>query len=353
MYELASLIGKRLTRDVFNNHGVLLFVEGTVLTETDVYALEAHRVYDISVEDVTDDQEHAVPKMEKQIEQLLPDQVIAENYIGLLNKTKGLFDLVTTSHTPTLEQFSDSFMPLLEQVKSGLGVFRQIYLLEGADDYTYRHSINVGILSSLIAKLLNMPSEEIIRIGQAGLLHDIGKMQIPKEILTKPGSLTPVEYALMKAHTIYGYEILAKMEGADQMMAECALYHHERLDGSGYPYGKKGDELPFESQIVAVADVFDAICSDRVYKEKTSPFEAAKFLWKATCKGELNPQVATKFIHYVTSFYVGGRALLNCGDIVDVILIYPDEPMNPLVRRGEEYLDLRHHRTLWIEKILA
>ena len=354
MIDYAKLIGKRLKQDVFNANGILLFVAGTVLSQTHVEALEGHRIYDVSVEDMADSiTEAAVTTMEKQIEMLVPSQELADNYLDMLNQTKGLFELVTANYTPPLVQFSDSFFPLLTQVMKETGVFHQIYLIEGCDDYTYRHSINVGILSALIAKLIKRPQEEVVRIGQAGLLHDIGKMLIPDDILTKPGSLTAVEFALMKAHTVHGYEMIMKMEGADRMLAECALYHHERLDGSGYPHGKKGSAIPLESQIVAIADVFDAICSDRVYKSKTSPFEAAKVLWKATCRGELNAEIATKFIHYVTSFYIGGRALLNCGDIVDVIMIYPDEPMNPLVRRGGEYLDLRHHRTLWIEKMMA
>jgi|GEM_PF-329488 len=361
VHSLKSLIGKEVKKDVFTDKGLLLITEGTILTESDVQSLVGHRVHRINVTDEGGVVEIDLGNGEigentpfaRQLHQLLPGREVAEQYISLIARTKDLFSIVTESYIPPLIQFTDSFFPLLDRALRNAGFFHQIYLIEGSDHYTYRHSINVGILSSLIGRLLKRPHDEIVMLGQAGLLHDIGKMLVPPHILMKPGRLTEEEYAIMKQHTVYGYELLQKMEGIHPVMAECALHHHERLDGSGYPHGRKGDEISLESQIVAVADVFDAICSDRVYKPKTSPFEAVKLLWKSACAGELNPEIVTKFIHYITSLYIGKRAVLNNGDEVEVILVHPDEPMTPLVRRGEEYLDLRYNRLLWIDKMLG
>ncbi len=184
-------------------------------------------------------------------------------------------------------------------------------------------------------------------------MHDVGKMLIPHDILMKPGTLTAEEFAVMKQHTVFGYDILQKMEDSCQVIAEAALLHHERCNGQGYPQGRAQQAIPLESQIVAVADVFDAICSDRVYKTRISPFEAVRRLWEAACGGELNVQIVSRFINYIATGFVGSQAVLNTGEEVEVIMLHRDEPMRPLVRKQDTYLDLRRHRSLWIEKIVS
>ncbi|NGQ95663.1 HD-GYP domain-containing protein [Brevibacillus sp. SYP-B805] len=351
-----SLIGKTLEHDVFNEHGLLLLSKGTVLTRNDISLLISHKIYMVPVL-VSPDFPFSSPEPShsviSQIEDLLKSRGAAEKYLTALEQTKELFGKVTEVYIPPLRQFTHAFFPLLDQVIKETGLFTPLYLIEGSDNYTYRHSINVGILSALIAKLLNRTTEEVILLGQAGLLHDVGKMFIPQEILMKPGRLTDDEFEIMKQHTILGAQILSRMEGTNEVIIQCALLHHERRDGSGYPQGRKGLDIPIESQIVGVADVFDAICSDRVYKSRNSPFEAAKVLWTLTCDGLLNPEIVNRFINYIATLYVGSNALLNTGEEVEVILIHMDEPMRPLVRRGDEYLDLRKHRSLSIEKMIG
>jgi len=351
-----SLIGKTLARDVFNAHGLLLLTAGSVLTSMDINLLLSHKI--TAVEITASPEMHFTSlqqntNVDTQIEGLLAKRGAAETYTHAMAMTKELFAKVTEVYIPPLRQFTDAFFPLLNQVMKETGLLTPIYLLEGSEKYTYRHSINVGILSALIAKLMNRTPEEIILLGQAGLMHDVGKMLIPSDILMKPDRLTPEEYDIMKQHTVLGAKILSSMEGTNEVIVQSALLHHERRDGTGYPQGRKGSEIPIESQIVSVADVFDAICSDRIYKTRTSPYEAAQVLWQQTLDGLLNPEIVTRFINYIATLYVGCQALLTDGTKVEVVLIHVDEPMRPLVRRGEEYLDLRKHRSLSIEKMIS
>lgn len=351
-----SIVGKTLAQDVFNAHGLLLLAAGSVLTHSDIALLLSHNIHSIEILSSSEILFTSMVndlKMDKQIETLLSKRGASQNYTNAMNMTKELFGKVTEVYIPPLRQFTDAFFPLLNQVMKETGLLSPIYLLEGSEKYTYRHSINVGILSALIAKLMDRTREEVILLGQAGLLHDVGKMLIPQEILMKPGSLTDEEFAIMKQHTELGAQILTSMEGTNGVIIQCALLHHERRDGSGYPQGRKGADIPIESQIVSVADVFDAICSDRIYKRRTSPFEAAQILWKLTCDGLLNPEIVTRFINYIATLYVGGHAKLSDGTTAEVILIHVDEPMRPLVRRGDEYLDLRKHRDISIEKMIT
>ena len=138
-------------------------------------------------------------------------------------------------------------------------------IVEKRDLYTAGHQQRVANLSKAISKKLGMSEEESRNIYTAGLLHDVGKIVIPAEILAKPARLSKVEMELMKTHSVVGYEILKNIS-FEYPIAEIVLQHHERLDGSGYPYGLKGKEILFESQIIAVADVVEAISNHRPYR---------------------------------------------------------------------------------------
>ncbi|MBR8659387.1 HD-GYP domain-containing protein [Brevibacillus sp. NL20B1] len=346
-----ELVGKVLAEDLYSDAGVLLLPRRTVLTAAHVNSLRKQRITRVSIaEDLS---EGNGEKISAQLLDKGGDREIVVCYLEAMEQTRRLFERVDIGQMPSLHEFCQAFQTLADQVGERLGLFRSLYVLEGADSYTYRHSLNVGILCTLIARLLKWDEERISLMGAAGFLHDIGKTRVPREILLKPGKLTDEEFAEMKRHTVYGYEILKQMEGAHETLAICALLHHERLDGSGYPDGRKDEQIPLECQVVAVADMFDAICSDRVYKQRTSPFEAARMLWKEACDGLLNIEIVSPFVHYIAQLYVGAKARLNNGEEVQVILIHRDEPMRPLVRRQGEFVDLRNHRQLCIDKMLG
>ncbi|KQL46507.1 c-di-GMP phosphodiesterase [Brevibacillus choshinensis] len=342
-----SIIGTTLAQDVYNEYGLLLLPTGAQLHQSDIRLLEAHQVNKVHIAAT-----HEAPEMPTPILHWNEAQA-AREYVMAVQQTEGLFKQIASGSTPPLKQFNDAFYPLLDQVLQRWGFLRFIYIKEGTDNYTYRHSLNVGIVAALIGKIMGKSEQEIYLLGQIGLLHDVGKMMIPDELLSKPGHLTDEEYTIMKRHTQYGDQLLRSMEDADELMALCALLHHERLDGTGYPEGRTKDTIPFECQIISVADVFDAICTDRVYRRGSSPFEAANVLWEQACTGKLNPLIVSRFIHYIVLLYVGSKAVLNSGDDVEIIMIHNDEPMRPLVRRGEQFLDLRQHRHLRIQKMIS
>lgn len=351
-----SLVGRVLNQDIFSRSGLLLLSRGTVLSSSEIFKMLRQKIMYVDVEDekeTSTQQDDPNKELSKHLQNFYIEKEVSAAYVTVLDNARQLFDEIREDYIPPINQFSGPFLPLVDQILNQSGIFRAIYVLDGSEGYTYRHSINVGILSSLIAKLLRLSKEEIILIGQAGLLHDVGKMLVPKEILMKPGKLTEEEFEQMKLHTVHGYNLLSKMEGGSEIFAEIALSHHERLDGSGYPEKQVQKGLSYYTQIVMVADVFDAICSDRVYKRRTSPFEAANLLWNEACLGKINAEIATRFIHFIATLYTGSRAVLNSGDEVEVVLIYQDEPMRPLVRRHDEYLDLRHHRGLAIERMIG
>ncbi|MFD2369795.1 HD-GYP domain-containing protein [Brevibacillus sp. GCM10020057] len=346
-----SLVGRVLASDLFSDNGVLLLPEETLITAAHVELLHKQHVHFVEVREIRS--EGSGEQIKAQLMELEADVETIAAYVQALDETRLLFEQVGKHEASCLDKFSEVFDKIAEQTVNRLGLFRSLYVLEGTDSYTYRHSLNVGILCSLIARIIKWDAKQIAFMGMAGFLHDLGKMKVPKDILLKPDKLTDAEFEEVKKHTIYGYEMIREMDGGTELLAQCALLHHERLDGSGYPQGRKGNEIPLECQVLAIADMFDAVCSDRVYKDRTSPFEAAQVLWKEACDGKLNIEIVSKFVHYIAQLYVGARARLNNGDEVEVILIHQDEPMRPLVRKSGEFVDLRQVRHLTIEKMIG
>lgn len=150
------------------------------------------------------------------------------------------------------------------------------------DEYLYQHSFQVTMYSIAIAKELGYSYEDQRLIGIGALLHDVGKLVIPHEILKKPGQLTEEEFEEVKLHTRYGFDILRNLHSVSLLVAHCAFQHHERLDGSGYPRGLKGAEIHPFAKIIGVADVFDAITSNRVYRAKMLPSQALSIIEKSS-----------------------------------------------------------------------
>ena len=155
--------------------------------------------------------------------------------------------------------------------------------LDLKSEYTCNHSARVAELSVLLAKALHLPLEEQIRINLGAHLHDIGKVGIPDAILNKVGPLDDKEFALIKQHTLTGYKIIKKVRSFSEI-SDIILYHHERVDGLGYPEGLSGQEISLATKIVSIADSFDAMTSKRPYRQSLTTTEALKELKR--CAGK-------------------------------------------------------------------
>lgn len=158
------------------------------------------------------------------------------------------------------------------------------------DDVTNKHLNSVKDITVKICDKLGMTEDETEFCATGAFLHDIGKILVPPQILQKPTKLTSEEYKIMKSHTISGYEI-CRLQDDLKPYANCALFHHENEDGTGYPFGKKGNEIPIEARIIKVADIYDAISSRRQYKSEVKRLEALKIVYEDVVKGKVNGEV--------------------------------------------------------------
>lgn len=193
-------------------------------------------------------------------------------------------------NTKELLQFMENINDQIDSliIKSNKkGMFDKIIAL---DDVTNKHLNSVKDITIKICNKMGMTEEEISFFATCAFLHDIGKILVPPHILQKPTSLTPDEFKIMKNHTINGYEI-CRLKDELRPYANAALFHHENEDGTGYPFGKKEKEIPMEARIIKVADIYDAICSRRQYKNEVKRLDALKLVYEEVNKGKVNREI--------------------------------------------------------------
>lgn len=211
--------------------------------------------------------------------------------------------------------------------------------LRSFDDYTFGHSVNVAVLSCIIGISMDLNDYELSDLVLAGLLHDIGKLKIPTEILNKQGQLTKEEYQLMKTHPKQSYELLVDRTDISSKVKNAVLLHHENEDGSGYPTGMTGEELPRITKIIHVADIYDALVTDRAYKEGYSPFEAIEYLMGAS--GILvNREIVQAFIQVVPLHPKGTEVVLSNGETGIIVENSGVHNLRPVVRLVNSNTDL-------------
>jgi len=175
----------------------------------------------------------------------------------------------TGSAKQLVEEITDS-------VSRNPGALISLARLKTADDYTYMHSVAVCAMMVALAKQLGLDEEQTRSAGIAGLMHDLGKAAMPMDVLNKPGKLTDAEFAIIKTHPEEGYKLLQSGTDVDPLVLDVCLYHHEKVDGSGYPKGLKGDQISLFAKMGAVCDVYDAITSNRPYKSGWDPAESLR-----------------------------------------------------------------------------
>lgn len=203
--------------------------------------------------------------------------------------------------------------------------------LRQKDAYLLEHSLNVGILMGAFAQSLELDPDVVSELALAGMLHDIGKIEIPDEILHKPARLTDEEMTVMKGHVVKGLEVLKTMDGITERLFHVVAQHHERLDGSGYPMGLNDADINIYGRMIAIVDGYDAMTADRCYKKGMPPNQALKILLKCS-ETELDRALVNKFIKYIGVHPVGSLVKLDSEKLSLVTEHNEDAPLSPKVK---------------------
>jgi putative nucleotidyltransferase with HDIG domain len=243
------------------------------------------------------------------------------------NITRHLMDDVRLGKQIDMQQVENLVDRMTQSILNSKDALISLARIKNKDEYTYLHSLAVSALCISFADHLGLDSKKIKQIGIGGLLHDIGKVKVPIGILNKPGALTEKEFEIMKQHVHHGSCILQQTK-IDEPSVSVTAHHHERLDGTGYPDGLKGDQISFFGQMAAVVDIYDALTSERCYKRSMLPTQALRKLFEWS-HSYLNKELVEKFIAHVGIYPIGTLVRLRSGFLGVVIrhgekgLLYP------------------------------
>jgi HD-GYP domain-containing protein (c-di-GMP phosphodiesterase class II) len=220
---------------------------------------------------------------------------------------------------------------LAEQVVESPDALVWLTHLKRRDDYTATHCINVAVLSLAFGRFLGLGREALYTLGLGALLHDLGKMRVPAEILNKPGRLTDEEFQVVREHPDLGHQLLLKSRDLPQTALDIVLLHHERIDGRGYPKGMSGDALHRLTKIVSIVDVYDAVTSDRVYHDGIAPATALKNLYD-WAPNNFDLGLVEAFIRCIGIYPIGSLVQLNTGEVGVVVASSETHRLRPIVR---------------------
>lgn len=232
-------------------------------------------------------------------------------------------------------------MALLHQDKQEVSIFDMLLNMHNPEDSIYNHCIDVALISNVLARWLHFSEADQMMATACGLFHDVGKVMLPAGVLRKPGKLTPDEFEIVKTHTTEGFHLLGRFSSIPDPVKSAALTHHEKCDGSGYPYRLTADEIDKFSKVVTIADIFDAMTSERVYRAAMCPFSVIKYFEDDGIQ-KYDIKYILTFLENVSNAYLNHRVTLSNGMEGNVIFINPNNFSQPVIRtENDEIIDLQ------------
>lgn len=351
--------GMILAEKIVSPRGQLLADAGTPLTAQQLLHVSYYGVKSLWVQD----EEDAVEKYQLEA----PDEFIGETqswriqnseefaefkraYVKCADQLENIInDFVTKQGNLDDDVLLEDIRTVFEEHSTGLGIMAMMLNVQEIDASTYKHSVNVAIISRVCGGWLGInDKKELDVLTMCGLYHDIGKSLIPNEILTKEGPLTPEEFGRMAEHPLLGYHLLT---GApiDRRIKLAALQHHERNDGSGYPYGLTKDFINPFSKIISITDVYDAMTADRCYRAGVCPFEVIAQFQRAE-PSKYDQKVLQIFLENIADSYIGTGVLLSDNSRGIITMINSKALSSPLVKLDDgTFVDLRERTDLFIK----
>jgi putative nucleotidyltransferase with HDIG domain len=275
------------------------------------------------------------------IRQMYSNAVIAAETVYEAAETEGMPD------TPAALQTVEGLAEAVTQNRTAL---MALTAMRSYDNYTFTHMVNVSILAMAQARALGIDGKLLREFGISALMHDIGKVRTPKEVLNKPDKLTDEEFAIMRRHVVDGAEILRRTPEMPVLAPVVAFEHHLRLDGSGYPRPVKRDSLNLGSMLCAIADVYDAMRSQRVYQQ-AHPTDRILAVLKRNEGAQLDQHLVRRFVQLLGIYPPGNLVRLSTGEVAVVLRVHAPDPHRPRVRvlfsADNARLELPFERNLW------
>ncbi len=343
--------GMKLAEPIVTKRGQTISKAGEILTNQLIAKLTFYKIEEVTVEDPEPEpepepvvQEAPVEEPAKKEESQVSDNIsysqrlkaspkfqkFQSDYALNITYLKENFDAIIAGGGAECADIMLESSESLFKSKTSLELFDMLSNMRNLEDPIYAHSLNVALISRSIGKWLKLSREDLNVLTLAGLLHDIGKTQIPEKIVNKPDTYTPAEYEIMKTHPMQGKRLL-KDKGFDSRILSAALQHHERSDGSGYPRGLEDDEIDDFASIVAIADVYDAMTSARAHRDPLCSFQVIDEFERSGLHQYRTKYVLT-FLEHIANLYNNSRIMLNNAKTGRVVYINKSNLSRPVIQ---------------------
>ncbi|MEK8126817.1 HD-GYP domain-containing protein [Paenibacillus filicis] len=342
--------GMRLGKKIYNSDGLTLLGEQIELTASMIRRLEGHGIDFVYIDDPRTN--------DLVIRDLLSEETRSRAITEIRDSFRKIADTQLKRKTATTLQVGKSFRGLMDMIMTDLSQHKDAMIMLSnisvMDDYLFQHSLNVCIYSTMLGMADGYSREELTTLGLGALLHDVGKTQIPLELLRKKDRLTEAEFSHIKHHTSFGFQFLKDEPNIPLLVAHCAFQHHERLDGSGYPRGLKGEEIHDYARWIGLVDSYDAMTTHRVYRKAMLPHQAMEILFTGT--GSLyDKQKIELFRDKIAVYPIGITVTLSTGEKGVVVDLNATVPHRPVVRllQDEGGQELDGSREIDLSKALS
>lgn len=339
IYELVE--GMILDEDVIDRNGILIMSRGHVLDPKYIEILENLDYIEVAIHEASDDVEvkESPDKFEKQ-------------YQNAVTQVKEIFHGYKIGGRLVKKEIEDCMEPLLEEITNNNQIAKKVWQLKVSDLYTFEHSVSVSILTALIGKWLKLNDDHVRNLAMAGMLHDIGKCNIPDSILDKRQPLNEVERNVIKTHPTLGYILLLDVDDFSKSILDGVLDHHENMDGTGYPNRLRGTGISMSGRIVAIANRYANLVSAKNVEHRVSPFDAANLMLRDSFS-KYDTELVRLFLNKMAQYYVGCIVELNDGTEAEIIMVNKEDPIRPLVKAEDRFIDLAKESEYYIEKLLS
>jgi putative nucleotidyltransferase with HDIG domain len=365
--------GMIVAEDVYRSNGVLLFPKHTMLNDLMIAKLPLYNIMELPIVDGEIEkpevdiarlvelakknaaakeaaQNASAPESYSQkVKSSAEFKEFSQSYDRAVNHINSKLDgFVGGTEALDTENLINDTLSLLNGTT--LHLFDMMQNLQAHDNSVYEHCTNVALISAAMGKWLSLPDEDIRNLTLAGLLHDVGKLSLPAEILNKPGKLTPEEFEIVKSHTRKSYDMIHDLP-LDIKIKEACLLHHERCDGSGYPFGIPGNKISIYAKIIAIADVYDAMTSPRSYRPALCPFKAIE-LFEREGLHKYDPKFIMTFLERIGASYLNNNVQLSDGRIGEIVMLNKLYLSKPMIKCDDAFIDLSKELDLTIEAIV-
>lgn len=338
-----------LAKTIYDGSGRVLLAKGTQLTRHYLKRLEELGISSVYVED----------GFATSIE--IDDVVSEQTRIQVVQTTKEALLKIKAGRSPESRKIRQAVDDIIDEILHTKETLVHLTDIRSMKDHTFGHCANVCILSLLTGLAMGYDQLKLKELGTGALLHDVGKAMVPENIVNSTKVFTADEYRMIQKHVEFGFEILRKTDNISIVVAHVAWQHHERYNGHGYPRKLAGAEILEFARVVAVADVYDALSTDRPYRNRLLPHEVVEIV-RSAMGSDFDPDIAKEFIHNIAPFPVGSIVQLNSGFKGVVLSVKRDFPTRPVVKllsdnkgqpvTGEHTVDLMKELTVFVTSVI-